>query len=123
MIELVNEAVDKAEGAVVCLEYGNKLTYDIHHGARLIDTEPYEVKSYQLLRGFITGLCAGNYDINDIFIDSLTKISGNSDLAEAERFLSWCSRFGETHGVRFTVSISALLEQTSGEFKKAHKLL
>lgn len=118
MISLVNEAVAKADGAVVCLEHGQKLTYDIHYGARLIDTVPYEIKSYQVLRGFITGLYAGNYDINQIFIDSLFKVSGNGDMQECERFLNWCERFGEVNGVSFIVSISAPLEEAAPGIKK-----
>lgn len=118
MITLANEAVAKADGVVVCLEHGKKLTYDIHHGARLIDTVPYEIKSYQVLRGFITGLYAGNYDINQIFIDSLFKVSGNSDMQECERFLNWCERFGEVNGVQFIVSISAPLEEATPGMSK-----
>lgn len=118
MIELVNETVEKGDGAVVCLEYNQKLTYDINHRARLINTEPYEIKSYQLLRGFITGLYAGNYDINHIFIDSLSKISGNNDMGDCERFLSWCDRFGEANGVSFTISISAKVEDATDGVRK-----
>lgn len=106
LIEMVNESIQKADGAIVCIEHGTKLTYDINHGVRLIDTVPYEIRSYQVLRGFITGLYAGNYDINHVFIDSLIKVSGNADLAECERFLDWCQRFGEKNGIAFTITIS-----------------
>ncbi len=106
MIDLVNEAVEKADGAIVCIEHGQKLTYDINHGARLIDSVPYDIRSYQVLRGFITGLYAGNYDINHIFIDSLFKVSGNADLAECEKFLLWCEQFGDENNIVFTISIS-----------------
>ena len=118
MIDLVNGAVKEAHGAVVCLEHGKKLTYDVHYDARLIDTVPYEIRSYQVLRGFITGLYAGNYDINRIFIDSLFKVAGNSDMQECDRFLNWCERFGEVNGIEFTVSISAPVEEAAPGIKK-----
>lgn len=118
MIDLVNGAVKDAHGVVVCLEHGKKLTYDVHHGARLIDTIPYEIRSYQVLRGFITGLYAGNYDINQIFIDSLFKVSGNSDMQECDRFLNWCERFGEVNGIEFIISISAPVEEATPGIRK-----
>ncbi|MDR1693485.1 MAG: hypothetical protein LBR72_09025 [Oscillospiraceae bacterium] len=106
LISLCNSASGKSSGAVVCIERGQKLKYDINHGARLIDTIPYDIRSYQVLRGFITGLYAGNYDISEIFIDSLYKVSGNSDSQECEKFLHWCDTFGAENGVNFTITIS-----------------
>lgn len=118
MIELVNEAVASNRGATVCIEHGQKLTFDIHHGARLIDTVPYDIRSYQVLRGFITGLYAGNYDINHIFIDSLFKVAGNSEMAECEKFLNWCEAFGKENGVSFTISASESVENATEGVKR-----
>ncbi len=106
LIAMCNSASDKSSGSVVCIELGQKLKYDINHGARLIDSIPYDIKSYQVLRGFITGLYAGNYDISDIFIDSLYKVSGNSEPQECEKFLHWCETFGEENGINFIITIS-----------------
>ena len=113
MIELVNEAVACNHGATVCIEHGQKLIFDIHYGARLIDTVPYDIRSYQVLRGFITGLYAGNYDITHIFIDSLFKISSSSDMAECEKFLNWCETFGNENGISFTISASESVENAT----------
>ncbi|MDR0248572.1 MAG: hypothetical protein LBI44_02770 [Oscillospiraceae bacterium] len=118
MIDMVNGTVERTDGAVVCLEHGKSLTFDVAYGARLIDTSPYDIRSYQVLRGFITGLYAGNYDIGDIFIDSLLKVAGNSDMEECGKFLSWCERFGETYGISFTVSISAPAESAAESVRK-----
>ncbi|MDR1669680.1 MAG: hypothetical protein LBR76_06965 [Oscillospiraceae bacterium] len=106
LIDVCNKTSDGASGSVVCIEHGQKLKYDINHGARLIDSIPYDIRSYQVLRGFITGLYAGNYDISDIFIDSLYKVSGNDDSHECEKFLHWCDTFGAENGINFTITIS-----------------
>lgn len=74
LIQLANEAVAKSQGNVVVIEKGAKLTYDVTHKARLIDTDVYGVKGYNMLLGFISGICAGNYDVTDIFVDSTFKI-------------------------------------------------
>ena len=39
LIALANEAVAVSTGNVVVIEKGSKLTYDVTHKARLIDTE------------------------------------------------------------------------------------
>ena len=46
LIALANEAVAASEGNVVVIEKGSKLTYDVTHKARLIDTEQYSVSGY-----------------------------------------------------------------------------
>ena len=74
LIQLANEAVAKSSGNVVVIDKGAKLTYDVTHKARLIDTDVYGVKGYDMLLGFISGICAGNYDVTDIFVDSTFKI-------------------------------------------------
>ena len=117
IIELCNHAAKTSSGSVVCIELGQKLKHDIIHDARLIDTTPYDIRSYQVLRGFITGLYAGNYDISDIFIDSLFKVSSNDDTGECERFLAWCSSFGKAYGIKFTITISIAEEAISDGMK------
>ena len=74
LIQLANEAVAASSGNVVVVEKGAKLTYDVTHKARLIDTDQYLVNGYDMLFGFISGICAGNYDVTDIFVDSTFKI-------------------------------------------------
>ena len=108
MIELINTAVQNEHGNVVCIERGPKLTYDINYKIRLVEASHYDMKEYEVLRGFISGLYAGNYDITHIFIDSLTKIvpSEASDMA-VENFLDWLNDFGEDNNIKFTVTISA----------------
>ena len=108
MIELINTAVQNEHGNVVCIERGPKLTYDINYKIRLVEASQYDMKDYDFLKGFISGLYAGNYDITHIFIDSLTKIvpSEATDLA-VEEFLDWLNKFGEDNGIKFTVTISA----------------
>ena len=106
MIELINSAVHSENGNVVCIERGPKLTYDIHYKIRLVEASHYDIKSYDFLKGFISGLYAGNYDITHIFIDSLTKIVGGECDNETEKFLDWLNKFGEQHNIKFTITIS-----------------
>ena len=106
MIDMINEAVQSEHGNVVCIEKGSKLTFDIHYQIRLVDSSEYDVANFTALKGFISGLHAGNYDITHIFIDSLTKIVPTDDYNDVEVFLNWLNRFGEQNGIKFTITIS-----------------
>ena len=106
IVDQVNAAVKEAKGSVVCISRGNKLTFDISHDARLIDATDYPIKDYASLLGFVCGIHAGNYDITRVFIDSLYKIAGIKDVAQAEEFLNNLEKFSEKHSVNFTVAMS-----------------
>ena len=118
VIDMINAAVQSEHGNVVCIEKGNKLTFDIHYHVRLISADEYQITTYEGLRGFVSGLYAGNYDITHIFIDSLTKIVKVDSDRDTEDFLDWLERFSEAHGIKFTITISDDAELASDGVKK-----
>jgi hypothetical protein len=119
MIELINNAAKSEAGSVVCIEHGSKLTYDIHYQIRLIEAKEYALTSFDMLKGFISGLHAGNYDITQVFVESLTKlINVSAEDPQVEHFLDWLNDFGEKNGIKFVVTISADTALASDGVKK-----
>ena len=106
VIEMINSAVDTEHGNVVCIEKGEKLMLDISHKIRLVEASEYDIADYTAMKGFVSGLYAGNYDITHIFIDSLTKIVGGECNHETEKFLAWLDNFALKNGLKFTITIS-----------------
>jgi energy-coupling factor transporter ATP-binding protein EcfA2 len=78
LITLVNEAVSTSNGKVVCIEKGTKLTYDINHDVRLLDTESYHIAGLDSFYGFLAGIAASDFDVKEIYADSLLKIVGDN---------------------------------------------
>ena len=105
MIDAINSAVAEAHGDVVCIEYGKKLTYDISYKVRLVDSKEYGIANSDMLKGFLSGLHAGNFDITNVFIDNLYKTIG-TDLAAAEDFVAWCAKFAADNSMEITITIS-----------------
>ena len=117
MIDGINAAVAQAHGDVVCIEYGKKLTYDISYKVRLVDSKEYGINSPEMLKGFLSGLHAGNFDITNVFIDNLYKTIG-ADKAAAEAFVVWCAKFAEDNNMEITITISEDPAEASEEMKK-----
>ena len=118
MIDLINNAVNNEHGNVVCIEKGRKLTYDISYHIRLVEAEQYNLSTFEVMRGFISGLYAGNFDITHIFIDSLCKIVPSDCGPELDQFLAWLDNFSEKNNIKFTISISADESLASDDVKK-----
>ena len=109
LIELINAAAKDEAGNVVCIEPKRDMSYNIHYNIRLIDAQEYDLHSYEVFRGFISGLYAGNYDISQVFIDNLCK---------TEKFLNWLDVFGERNNIKFTVTISGDVETATDGMRK-----
>lgn len=106
LVQKANEAVAASQGNVVVIEKGLKLTYDIASQARLVDTDAYAVAGYDMLYGFISGICAGNYDVTDIFVDSTFKICPEG-VDGLEAFTKKIQALAETSKANIVMLISA----------------
>ena len=117
LIESINEAVKQASGDVVCIEYGKKLTYDVNYRVRLVDSEEYAISNSDMLKGFLSGLHAGNFDITNVYIDNLYKTIG-ADRANGEEFVAWCAKFATANNMNITITISDDVALASEEIKQ-----
>lgn len=106
LIEMANKAIETSKGSVVVIEKGLKLTYDISHKARLVDSDAYLIESVASLYGFVSGICAGNYDVTDILIDSTLKIV-NSDASAVEVLVNEFKKISAIANVNIVLSVSA----------------
>ena len=118
LVKDINEAVQSETGSVVCVEFGKKLTYDIDYRVRLIDAKEYNITDVPLLKGFLSGLHAGNFDITHVFIESLNKLVPTVGNDDVEPFLDWLESFSQKSGIKYTISISEDASKASDGVKK-----
>lgn len=117
LIDEANKAVARSHGAVICVEYGKKLTFDIKHQIRLIDCLDYDVNNGNKLYGFVSGLLAGNYDITDLFVDSALKIC-KENISEFEAFIKHTAIIAEKNHINCYITASVEAEKLSSEVIK-----
>lgn len=105
LIDLVNGAVEKSNGNVVCIEKERLLTYDVNYRARLVETDHYGVSGYDAFYGFLCGIVAGDHDITDILVDATLKIGGR-DYEALANFLEKVAELSKIaeQDITFTVS-------------------
>ena len=115
LIDSIHQAVEQASGDVVCIEYGKKLTYDLNYRVRLVDSEEYGINTLDMLKGFLSGLHAGNFDITHVFIDNLYKTIGN---AAGEEFVAWAAKFAAENNMEITMTISEDVAEASDVIKQ-----
>ena len=82
------------------------LTYNIDYNIRLVEASDFDIKDFEFLKGMVSGLYAGNYDITHMFIDSLCTTSFPATAAPRSRS-SWTGWMPsrEKNNIKFTVTI------------------
>lgn len=104
LIDMINEASKKSDGYVVCIDKSEKLRYDIPTNVRIVDTDANSIYSFEAFYGLVAGLVAGNYDIKEIYVDSILKVGG-ADFEALGAVLNKIDRLtGSDVSVTFTVS-------------------
>ena len=106
LVEYANEAAKKSTGNVVVIVKGNHLTYDISHDARLVNIDSYGIQGADALGGFLCGICAGNYDVTDIFVDSTLRIVGQ-DIQTLAGFIEKMNKLSVLADTKITMLVSA----------------
>lgn len=119
LIDMINEASKKSDGYVVCIDKSEKLRYDIPTNVRIVDTDANSIYSFEAFYGLVAGLVAGNYDIKEIFVDSILKVGG-ADFEALGAVLNKIDKLtGSDVKVIFTVSAElADLPESVSKFAK-----
>ena len=104
IIDMMNEAIASTNGSLVCIEKGSNLRTQINYKVRWCDTEYYKVDGFDAFYGFVSGMLAGNYDIEKIFVDGILKIGGKDFEAFGKMLDKLAALTGDATTVVFTVS-------------------
>ena len=118
LIELMENAAEHEVGCMVCIEPQRNMSFNLRHQTRLIDSSEFDISSFAVLRGFISGLYAGNYDISHIFIDDLCRVAHSSDEREISEFLNWLDAFSSPLNLKVTVTVSAATDSATDTMRK-----
>lgn len=110
LVDKVNDAVHVSSGNVVCVEKETKLTYDVNYRARLVATDVFSISGYDAFYGFLSGICAGDHDITDIFVDATFRIANDRSGDALAAFLKKVDGLSKISDTKFTFTISTDLE-------------
>lgn len=118
LIDAVNAAIKEEKGNVVCITEGNRLMHDIDRDVRMINTENFDVKNFDMFTGLLYGIMAQNFDVTHIFIDSLFKSVPGEKVENIDALIGSLEKLEEKFGVSFTVMVSIDEAEATDKMKK-----
>ena len=118
IIDAVNVAANDEKGNVVCVTEGDRLMHDIDRNVRLVNTEQFDIKNFDMFIGMLCGIIAQDFDVTHIFIDSVFKSVPNENMSGIDNLIIALERLEKKFGVSFTLMVSAALDEATELTKK-----
>ncbi|MCI9086243.1 MAG: twitching motility protein PilT [Clostridia bacterium] len=118
LIDKVNTALTVAKGNVVYIGSTGENMFDIKSKARMANTSEFDIESYSEFLGFICGIVSRDFDITNIFVDSIFKVVGTTELDGFEAFLSRLESMSQKFNIDFVISVSIDAETAPDYIKR-----
>ncbi len=118
LINDVNGALALEKGNVVCITEGNRLMHDIDRKVRMINTEQFDIKNFDMFVGLLSGIIAQDFDVTHIFIDSVFKSVPAESMASIDELISAIEKLEEKFDTSFTLMVSADASEATDLVKK-----
>ncbi len=107
LINDVNDALTLEKGNVVCITEGNRLMHDLDRNARMVNTEQFDIKNFDMFEGLLCGIIAQDFDVTHIFIDSVFKSVPSADMSTIDELVKAIEKLEAKFNVSFTLMVSA----------------
>ena len=118
LIDMVNEAVKTDKGHIVFINNSARHMFSLNYKVRLIDTQNFKIDSYETLYGLICGILSQDYDVSNIFVDSITRIVDDVDLKHGEAVIEELDKLLEESNVNLVVTASVDVDAAPEFLKK-----
>ena len=83
IIDDVNKAVSAEKGNVVCITEGDRLIHDIDRSVRLVNTEQFDIKNFDMFTGMLCGIIAQDFERLEKKFDVSFTLMISADTSEA----------------------------------------
>jgi len=117
MVDAANDLSANSKGVVVYVHNSDELMYHLRQQIRFTNADDYPVHNVQSMLGFICGILSQNFDIEAIFIDSLSYIV-KTDLNEMAGLLGELERVSEQNGIDLYISLSGEAKELPEQINK-----
>lgn len=104
MIDMANKSAGDAKGNIVFVGEGRRYIMELIHEVRFIDVKEFDLSELNVFYGFLGGIVATNYDIEQIYIDGLMEIFGHN-MSGVETFMLNVKKLSKKFGISFIMSM------------------
>jgi len=105
ILDMANKSVLSSKGTTIFIDDNTSYIYDLSTKARFINASDYGITTPKMLYGFLCGLAASDFDLENIFIDGLLRITGH-EIESLEGLFDDMKAFAAKNSVNIIMSIT-----------------
>jgi thymidine kinase len=106
MIEMANAEIETAKGEILFINDRDKYRVTVDTKIRFVNSDEFQIKGIDELYGFVSGVIAGNYDVDVVYIDNLLRIIDAQDPNDIEPLLKKLDLIQKGQDIKFVLSLS-----------------
>lgn len=106
MIDMANAEVENAKGEILFVNDRDKYRVTVDTKIRFVNSGDFEIKGEDELYGFISGVIAGNYDVDVVYIDNLLRILDAEGPDDIAGILEKLDKVQKKQSIKFVLSLS-----------------
>jgi hypothetical protein len=106
MIDMANSALSQAKGDIVFVDDDNRCILDLKHNIRYINAGEFKVTTPCLFAGFVCGILAQDYDIEQIFLDGFPELVGLNNIEDLKSIFAQLEEISKRQEIVITLSVS-----------------
>ena len=117
LIQEANESIKRTKGNIVFLDVDNNHMFQIDYKIRFMGIKEYKIINDEGFYGFICGIIASNYDVEGLYIDGLTTISGKR-LEELKDFFAKIDLLEIKYNINFVFTVNGTKDELPDFLRK-----
>ncbi len=106
MIDMANSALSHVKGDVVFIDDDSRCMLDLKHKIRYINAGEFRVTTPCLFAGFVCGVLAQNYDIEQVYLDGFPDLVGLNNVEDLKSLFVQLEEIAKKREITITMSIS-----------------
>ena len=110
IVDAANDYAKDAKGVVVYIDRSNHRLHDLHRSIRLVDASHYGLTCQHDILSFIKGMLAANFDIEQIYLDGITRLL-DCNISELGELYQGLEQISAEHSVNFVITASGTKEE------------
>lgn len=105
LIDMANLKANEIKGHAVFIDDDKSPMFQLDNKIRFITMQEFSVDKFDEFYGFIGGILASNYDLEELFIDGLTSTI-NEKIEDSNEFFEALEKLTDKFGVKVYINVN-----------------